>query len=102
MKKWLLLTFLLSFLHTAVEAAVIYLKDGSRLRGTVVGATAQNIIVHTADGILTITNDRLRRIDYEETAIEVPPAAAVVAPVPAQREVITPAEYNRRLHREGR
>src|SRR5689334_3018076 len=48
----------------SVDAATIYLKDGSQLKGTVVGATARDVDLYTQDGTLHISTDRILRVDY--------------------------------------
>ena len=63
------------------EAAVVYLKDGSRLTGTVVGATARDIQLYTPDGTLRISTDRIASIDYQGAA---PPSGAAAPAAPAE------------------
>ena len=46
------------------QAAVVYLRDGSRIEGTVVGATALEIEVYTSNGPVQVQTSRLLRIDY--------------------------------------
>jgi opacity protein-like surface antigen len=67
MKSHLWLLLLLTLLAvTKADAAVVYLRDGSTLKGTIVSATARDIQLHTQDGELTITSDRISRIDYAD------------------------------------
>jgi hypothetical protein len=63
------------------EAAVVYLKDGSRLSGTVVGATARDIQLYTPDGTLRISTDRIASIDYQGASAPAG-AAGPAAPQP--------------------
>jgi hypothetical protein len=72
---------ILCLVATASEAAVVYLKDGSRIQGTIVSATARDIQFHTADGMLNIPNERIERIDYADTDAP-PPPRVQTAPVP--------------------
>ena len=46
---------LLAAWTTTAQAAIVYLTDGSRVEGTIVGATARDVQVHTAEGTLTIS-----------------------------------------------
>jgi opacity protein-like surface antigen len=70
MKKWFLLCFLAVALGESVaRAAVVYLKDGSQVGGTIVGATARSLQLHTPDGDLTIDSERIERVDYNATSI---------------------------------
>jgi len=64
------------------SAATIYLKDGSQVRGTVVGATALDVQVQTDNGAVRIETDRIQRIDYSEAA-PAPTPTRTVAPAPA-------------------
>jgi opacity protein-like surface antigen len=74
------------FISTAANAAVVYLKDGSQMRGTVVSATARDIKLQTPDGVLTIAADRIRRVDYSNDAEPSDaPAPAEPAPAPPPR-----------------
>lgn len=57
-------------------AAVVTLKDGSSLRGRVVGQTADGLELQTPDGTLHIGLERVARVDYAETA-PVPPLPPV-------------------------
>ena len=47
-------------------AAVVTLKDGSSLRGRIVGQTADGLELATPDGTLHVGLDRLLRVDYGE------------------------------------
>ena len=69
---------LLALLALPSGAAVVVLKDGGRREGTVVGATVQELILHTPEGTLRIPTERISRVDYAES--ETPPAAAPAAP----------------------
>jgi opacity protein-like surface antigen len=61
---------LLAALAVPASAAVVHLKDGSRVRGTVVSATARDVRVHTENGTLNIEADKISRIDYDEKEAE--------------------------------
>ena len=88
MKRFFLLMVFLGFaLASAAQAAVIYLKDGSQVRGTVVSATARDIQLHTPDGVQTISTDRILRVDYSESGSSVAPEqVATPEPVPSEPE----------------
>lgn len=69
-------------------AAVVYLKDGSQVRGTIVSATARDVQLHTDSGTLRIDTEKISRIDYAETAAptgSVEPPDAELPPTPAGR-----------------
>lgn len=59
----------------SLEAAIVYLKDGGQVRGTVVSATAADLKLHTPDGTLTIAAERILRVDYAETPTPAEPPA---------------------------
>jgi hypothetical protein len=61
------------------EAAVIYLKDGSRLQGTIVGATATDVRLDTGAETLDIDAGRVRRIDDSDDPPPSPPMTEVPA-----------------------
>ncbi len=75
MKK-LLLILVFGILASPVSAAVVYLKDGSQVRGTIVSATARTVRLHTANGELNIQADDIRRVDYAEDEPQVVPTAS--------------------------
>jgi hypothetical protein len=87
MKKTISL-FLLFFLAWAPSApalaALVYLKDGSRLRGTVVGATARDVQFHTDQGTMRLAADQILRIDYAETEPSAQPAPSSTSQWDAQ------------------
>lgn len=66
--KRLAVSLLLLGWAAGARAAVVYLKDGNTVQGTVVGATAREIQVHTAAGTKTIPTDFVSRVDYEGAA----------------------------------
>lgn len=72
MKK-LFLLLCLGILAAPVSAAVVYLKDGSQVRGTIVSATARSVRLHTGNGDLDIQADQIRRVDYAEDEPQVVP-----------------------------
>lgn len=65
-----MLAFLLAATASA-DAAIVRLKDGGRVEGTVVSATAQEVLIQTAGGPRRIDADRIQSIEYET-----PPAPA--------------------------
>ncbi len=72
---WLALVALLA---SPVSAAIVYLKDGTQIQGTVVDATANDVVIHTADGTRRVSSDKIARIDYAQTG-----APAMAAPAAA-------------------
>lgn len=58
---------MIALLPTA-DAATVFLKDGSLVKGTIVGATARDVQLHTADGTLRISTERISRIEYSDAA----------------------------------
>ncbi len=91
-----LLVLTLVFAAAAARAATVYLKDGSTLKGTIVSATARDVQLHTPDGTLKISVDRIARIDYSEAGA--PPAQAAPAPAPEPAPAF-PRRYPRRFRR---
>jgi hypothetical protein len=76
-------------------AAVVTLKDGSRLRGKIVGQTLDGIELSTPDGTLHIGQDRILRVDYAEPpglAIPLPGEIATPPPPPKVAPVAAPSE----------
>ena len=64
--KTLLAAILLAACAAGARAAAIALKDGSLLRGNVVGQTMDGVELATPDGTLHVGLDRILRIDYVE------------------------------------
>ena len=73
------------------SGAVVYLKDGSRVKGTIVGATAMDLTVLLPEGTLTISSDRIARVDYSDSS-EVPPPPSMPTPPPPAAPPPEPAE----------
>ncbi len=63
---------------SSAQAAVVYIKDNSQVRGEIVSATAQSIEVQTIGGLKSIPAQNVERIDYadESTAPTVPQTSA--------------------------
>jgi hypothetical protein len=83
-KKTILSSLILLFtcFSLSIQAAVVHLKDGSQLRGTVVSATARDVQLHTEHGVLKIDAEKILRIDYAETGA--PSVAPAATPPPAE------------------
>lgn len=81
MRKALAL-LLAACLAVPAGAATVHLKDGRRLVGTVVSATARDLELFTGSGTTRIPTSDILRVDYEESAA---PPAVPVAPAPARR-----------------
>ncbi|HVE13685.1 MAG TPA: outer membrane beta-barrel protein [Elusimicrobiota bacterium] len=83
MKNSILLAVLLvGAASAAADAAVIYLKDGTQLKGTIVGATARDVTIYTANGTQRVDTARILRVDYSEGEAA-PAPAPTPAPAPA-------------------
>jgi opacity protein-like surface antigen len=89
MKRRLMTLLLACSISQAVNAAVVYLRDGSQVRGTIVSATAGEIEVYTQSGTQSISTDRISRIDYADEA------PAVVPPPPSPESVPPPPQAQR-------
>lgn len=83
MKRALLLLLLSC---ACAEAAVVHLKDGRAVRGTVVSATARDLTLSTPEGTLTFDAANVSRVDYQD---DLPPPAAA-PPAPARYEFAPP------------
>ena len=67
---------LLAALALPARGAVVYLKDGSHVKGTVVAATALDLTLSIPEGTLTISSDQIDRVDYSEASGTPPPPAS--------------------------
>src|SRR6185312_12943407 len=75
-KTAVLLLALCAFVSSA-DAAVVTLKDGSRLRGAVTGQGPDGIELRTPDGTLHVAQSRILAIDYsDESPAESPQAVS--------------------------
>lgn len=72
------------------DAAVVTLKDGSRLRGTVTGQTADGLQLATPDGTLHISQSRIAAIDYSDESPPPPPSAPPGSTAAASRRIVLP------------
>ncbi len=79
MKRAYLCLVLIGLSVVRSYAAVIYLKDGSRVTGTIVSATARDIEFHTPNGMLTISNERIDHVDYADLNASGPAPASFPA-----------------------
>lgn len=70
-----IVTLLLASLAGAAQSAVVYLKGGGTMEGTVVSSTDRQVILNTAQGQVSIGLDRVERIDYAEGASPAPVAS---------------------------
>jgi opacity protein-like surface antigen len=75
-KRFLAMAVAGAMMWSPLAAAVIHLKDGSRVRGTVVSATARQVQIHTEDGTRNVPADNILRIDYAEEVEPGPPPGA--------------------------
>jgi opacity protein-like surface antigen len=73
------------------DAATLYLRDQTTVEGTIVSATARDMQVNTAKGLVTIDTDRISRIDYTaQESARVEPMGAADPPVRAEEPLIRP------------
>ncbi|MFI5349968.1 MAG: hypothetical protein ACHQ2Z_10525 [Elusimicrobiota bacterium] len=96
--KDLVAAIFLALCPAGAAASVVTLKDGSVLRGTVVGQTADGLELSTPDGTLHIGLDRLARIDYAEPPPLALPLGELAAPKAA---AAAPARPRSRLFAAG-
>lgn len=75
---------LVACLALPAGAATVHLKDGRRLVGTVVSATARDVELFTGGGTTRIPVSDILRVEYEE-AMPSPPAPSAGAPLPERR-----------------
>lgn len=69
---------------SAADAAIVRLKDGGRVEGAVVSATAQEVVIQTPGGPRRIPGDQVQSIEYV--------AASAPAPPPSGYEIIGSGE----------
>ena len=88
-RKKFFVGLLLSGLTMSAHGAVVYLKDGGQLSGTIISSTAKSVRLQTSIGIVRISNRKISHIDYEANTVPPPPAAPAPAPAaaPAPRSV---------------
>lgn len=86
---WILL--LTTMGPVAVQAATVYMKDGSQVRGTVVSATARDIQLSGPQGLRTLSTDQISRIDYSESSSPSPESVPPSAPTPPRAETLPPS-----------
>lgn len=75
---WFLLLFLLASAAPPAGAAVVRLKDGGRIEGSVISATPQEVVIQTAGGSRRIDAALVQTIEYEPSAL--PPAPSKFSP----------------------
>lgn len=82
-----LLLILLAAAATPARAAVVRLKDGGRIEGSVLSATAAEIVIQTGTGTRRIAADRVRTIEYETQAPPAPqPAWSGASSLPSEEK----------------
>ena len=82
MKQILLaLFFTLCFLITPAYADVLYLKDGSVLKGKINKLDSQSVEIKTSVGVFTIARDQIKKSEMGE---------AVIAPADAEEKKLSP------------
>jgi hypothetical protein len=89
--------FVILSLALPARAAIVHLKGGARIEGTVVSATARDVLVHTSMGPRKIDASEIVSIDYAGQSPPPPaPAAAAPVPVPPETQVLRNIERSRR------
>ncbi|MCR4294152.1 MAG: hypothetical protein NUW21_01355 [Elusimicrobia bacterium] len=74
------LLVLLAAAAAPAEAAIVLLKDGARIEGTVISATPKELVIQTPGGPRRIDASLVRSVEYEAgTAPAAPPAPAYPA-----------------------
>lgn len=98
MKRALLAAFLLAALGSSSRGATVHLRDGTKVVGTVVGATARDLEVFTGGGTTRIPTASILRVDYDEAAAPAPAAPAQPATVTkAPRETLWKEDRSQQL-----
>ena len=68
-KRYVFHTFVLLFLFigltASANAAIVHLKDGTQVNGTIVSATANNVQVFSDGKTIDLASDKIERIDYD-------------------------------------
>ncbi len=83
-KKLMTLSLVVLFMDpSSLLAATVYLKDGSQVQGTIVGATAMDVQVQTSNGSVRLDATHIDHIDYSDTPAA-PSAPPSVRSQPAQ------------------
>jgi hypothetical protein len=93
MRSFLLAVALAMAAGTA-QAAIVYLKEGGSLQGSLVSSTDAEIVLDTSQGRVRIEMNRVRNIDYAQGVV---PPAAPAAP-PAAPPPDADQFYRRRLY----
>jgi opacity protein-like surface antigen len=86
MKTLILFTIILGIAASSAAAAVVYLKGGGSLQGTVVKSDARQVVLDTSQGRVGIDASRVQRIDESgapSPRAPSPPAAPAVRSEPA-------------------
>jgi len=85
MKKLIIGIVCFLFFATSVHAEVIYLKDGSVIKGTITRSSEEAITVKTSMGEMVIKKADIERVSYGEA--EKPEEKPVSAPEPVKEPV---------------
>lgn len=70
LKRVIIYIFFSLFLASVCRAEIIYLKDGTTIKGTIIKSNADLITIKTSFGQISIQKDKISKIEYEEKAIE--------------------------------
>jgi hypothetical protein len=81
MKRAIILAGLLVASAGTARSAIVYLKDGGHLDGTLVSSTGSTLILDTAQGRVSVDMNRVQNVDYG-SAPAAAPAPAAAAPLP--------------------
>ena len=89
-KQFIICVFFSLFLVSVCRAEIIYLKDGTVIKGTVVKSYVNLIIVETSFGEISIEKEKISKIEYEEKPIKEKPIEEKPKPEPVKVEVEKP------------
>lgn len=70
LKRVIIYIFFSLFLASVCRAEIIYLKDGTTIKGTIIKSDEKLITVKTSFGQISIQKDKISKIEYEEKVIE--------------------------------
>lgn len=84
MKEWVLI-FLTAFWTGSANAAVVLLKDGGRLEGSVLRQDDGVLVLETAQGTVSIPSDKVQSVDYAAASTPTPAAPIPQPAAPPRR-----------------
>src|SRR5579859_5244416 len=92
--RWVLAAIgVLSLFAVSADAAIVYLRDGGELQGTVVSSTSSSVELRTSEGTVRIPTSKISRIDYAQAAPR--PEAPAQYPPPQTPSAYPPPRQSR-------